>query len=160
MMMSLLIIGKRKKDESVGYVKNEVLSTAFSYARYYKAMEEFTGFTMKDCISLPGQSWKNFHSLREEEDEPISTYNDKYLRYFVRQSIKSGRFCAFKQHYKSLKCDDILKIKTEEIDVKGNIFDIIKACLKHKINISKEQRKKMKVIFTMMEIRMQMKKNH
>ena len=75
---------KDKKDEWLDYVKNDVLCTAFSYARYSKAMKEITGFGMKDCLSLPGLGWKYFNSLRTEEDEPIYTYNDKYMRWFVR----------------------------------------------------------------------------
>ena len=86
-----------KKGEWVDYVENDALCTAFSYARYIKAMEEITGFSMKDCLSLPGLGWKIFLSLRTEEGEPIYTYNDKYLRWFVRQSIKEGRVCAFNQ---------------------------------------------------------------
>ena len=98
---------KDKKDEWLDYVKRDVLCTAFSYARYCKAMDELTGFSMKDCLSLPGLCWKNFNSLRTEEDEPIYTYNDKYRRWLVRQSIKGARVCAFNQNYKSKICDDI-----------------------------------------------------
>ena len=47
-------------------------------------MEEITGFSMKDCLSLPGLGWKYFNSLRTEEHEPIYTYDDKYMRWFVR----------------------------------------------------------------------------
>ena len=64
---------KNGKDEWLDYVKNNVLCTAFSYARYSKAMEEFTRFLMKDCLSLPGLGWKHFNSLRTEEDEPKYT---------------------------------------------------------------------------------------
>ena len=88
---------KDKKDIWLPYVKNDVLCTSYCYARYSKAMEEITGFSMKDCLSLPGLGWKYFNSLRTEEDEPIYTYNDKYMRWFVRQSIKGGRVCAFNQ---------------------------------------------------------------
>ena len=42
-----------KKDDWLPYVKQHVFCTAFSYARYSKAMEEITGFSMKDCLSLP-----------------------------------------------------------------------------------------------------------
>ena len=62
---------KDKIDERLSYVKNDVLYTAFSYARYLKALEEKTGFSMEDCLSLPGLGWKYFNSLRTEEDEPI-----------------------------------------------------------------------------------------
>ena len=43
-----------KKSEWLDYVKIEVFSTAFCYPRYSKAMEEITGFSMKDYLSLPG----------------------------------------------------------------------------------------------------------
>ena len=42
-------------------------------------MEEITGFSMKDYLSLPGLGWKSFNSLRSEEDELIFTYHDKYM---------------------------------------------------------------------------------
>ena len=53
---------KDKKDESLEYFKNDVLCTGFSYARYNKAMEEKTGFSMNDCLSLPGLGWNYFNS--------------------------------------------------------------------------------------------------
>ena len=88
---------KDKKDERLVYVKNDVLCTAFSYASYCKAMEEFTEFSMKACLSAPGLGWKYFKSMRDESDEPSYTYNDKYLGDFVRRSIKRSRVCAFNQ---------------------------------------------------------------
>ena len=123
---------KDKKDEWLDYAKIDVLCTAFSYARYVKAMEELTGFPMKDCLSLPGLRWKYFNSLRTEEDEPIYTNNDKYRRWFVRQSIKRGRVCASNQYYISKICDDILKIISKELCVKGYIYDITEEYLKYK----------------------------
>ena len=123
---------KDKKSEWLPYVKNDVLCTAYSYARYIKAMEEITGFSMKDCLSLPGLGWKYFNSLRTEEDEPIYTCNDKYMRWFVRQSIKGGRVCTFNQYYKSKHCDDILEIINKELAVKGNVYDTIEAYIEYK----------------------------
>ena len=84
------------QDKRLEYVKNDVLCTAFNYARYCKAMEETTGFSMKNCLSALGLGWNYFNSVKTEEDEPIYTYNDKYMRHFVRQSFKGGRVCAFK----------------------------------------------------------------
>ena len=123
---------KNKKDIWLPYVKNDVLCTGYCYARYSKAMEEINGFSMKDCLSLPGLGWKYFNSLRTEEDEPIYTYNDKYMRWFVRQSIKGGRVCAFNQYYKSKHCDDILKIINKELAVKGTVYDTIEAYVEYK----------------------------
>ena len=123
---------KDKKDIWLPYVKNDVLCTAYSNAKYIKAMEEITEFSMKDCLYLPGLGWKYFKSLRTKEDEPIYTYNDKYMRWFVRQSIKGVRVCAFIQYYKSKHCDDILKIVNKELAVKGTIYDTIEAYMEYK----------------------------
>ena len=82
-----------KKDEWLPYVKNDVLCTAYSYARYIKAMEEITGFSVKDCLSLPGLRWKYFNSLRTEENETIYTYIDEYMRWFVRQYKRRTGMC-------------------------------------------------------------------
>ena len=63
-----------KKVERLPYVEKDVLCTAYSYARYCGAMQEITGFSMNDCLSLPGLGWKYFNGLRTEEDEPIYTH--------------------------------------------------------------------------------------
>ena len=95
-------------------------------------------FWNENCLSLPGLGWKYFKSLRADEDEPIYTYNDKYMRWFLRETIKGGRVCASNQYYKSKVCDDILKIISEELNVKGNIHDIIEAYLEYKNKHLKE----------------------
>ena len=123
---------KDKKDIWLPYVKNDVLCTAYSYSRYIGAMKEISGFSMKDSLSLPGLGWKYFNSLRTEDYEDIYTYNDKYMRWFVRQSIKGGRVTAFNQYYKSNHYDDIKRILSKELGVKGIIYDIIEEYLRYK----------------------------
>ena len=123
---------KDKKTERLDYVKNDVLCTAFSHARYCKAMEEITGFSMKDCVSAPGLGWEYLNSMCDENDEPIYTHNDKYMRWFVRQSIKGGRVCASNQYYRSKICDEVLKILSEKLNVKVNVYDIFEAYMKYK----------------------------
>ena len=125
-------IYKDKKDEGLDYVKNDVLCTAFCYVRYSKAMEDITWFSMKDCLSLPGLGWKYFKSLRTEEVEALYTYKDNCMRWFVRQSLKRGRVCAFNQYCESKICDDFSKITSGELNVTGNIYDIIEAYLNYK----------------------------
>ena len=121
---------KDKKKEWLPYVRNDVLCTAFSYARYIKAIEEITGFSMKDCLSLPGLGLKYFTTLGTEQDEPIYTYNNKYMRWYVRQAAYG--VCSFNQYYKSKNCDDILKIISKELCGKGNDYDIIEAYIEYK----------------------------
>ena len=70
-------------------------------------MQKISGFGMKDCLLLPRLRWKYFSSSGEENDEPIYTYKDKNMRWFVRQKIKRGRISAYNQYYFSNICDEI-----------------------------------------------------
>ena len=45
------------------------------------------------------------------------------MRWFVRQAAYGGRVCAFNQDYKSKSCDDIFKFISEELNVKGSVYD-------------------------------------
>ena len=45
---------------------------------------------------------------------------------------KGGRLCAFIQYYKSKHFDDIKKIKSKELCVKGNTCEIFEEYLKYK----------------------------
>ena len=93
---------------------------------------EKNGFLMKDCWSASALGWKIFISMRDQNDEPIFTYNDKYKRYFVRQSIKGGPVCSFNQYYRSKTCDEVLKTSSEELNKKRDVDDIFEAYRKCK----------------------------
>ena len=60
------------------------------------------------------------------------TYNDKYMRHFVRQSIKGGGVKAFNQYYKSKTCGDTLKIISQVLKFEGNVYGSIDAYMKFK----------------------------
>ena len=47
------------------------------------------------------------------------------MRYFVRKAIKSGRCNAFIQHYKSENSDEVFNDISKELNVNGNICDIL-----------------------------------
>ena len=125
MMKFMRRIGKRKKNEWLPYLKNDVLSTAFSYARSAKAMEELTGYRKKNSLTLPSLTKKYFDGLRDENDEPIFIYTDPFMRHFVRQSIKRGRCSALNQFYKSTTSDEVFNIISIEINVIGKICKIL-----------------------------------
>ena len=72
-----------------------MLSTAFSYARYSKGIENLPRFGMKNSLTLPSFANKFFNSLIDEIDEHNSTYNDDFMRHFVRQSIKEASCSNF-----------------------------------------------------------------
>ena len=82
---------KANEHEWLPYDKSDVLSTAFCYARYTMAMKKVTGFDMKNSLTLPPLANKYFNSLRDENNEPIYTYTDPFLRNCVRNAIEVGR---------------------------------------------------------------------
>ena len=51
-----------KMEEWLPYLKMDVLSLAFIYARYTMNMDSLTGFGMKNCLSLPSLGWKYYNS--------------------------------------------------------------------------------------------------
>ena len=114
-----------KEHEWLTYFKNDVLSTAFCYARYTMGMKELTGFGMKNSLTLPSLANKYFNSLGDEKDEPIYTYTDPFMRNFVRQSIKEGRCIAFAQPYQSEISDEVFDMISKELKVNSNICDIL-----------------------------------
>ena len=131
---------EEKENEWLPYLKNDVLSTAFSYATYSKGMQELTGFGMKNCSTLPSLAYKYFNSLRDESDDPIYTYNDEYMRHFVRQSIKGGRCSALKQYYKSNISQEVFNIISKELNVNGNDEDVCEIINKY-FEYTNKQRK-------------------
>ena len=99
-MKLMKVIGEIKKMNGLNMLKTMFYVLFAVMLDFGKAVEDITGFSMKDCLSLRGLGWKYLSSLRTEEDEPIYKYNDKYMRYFVSQSIKERRVCRFNQYFK------------------------------------------------------------
>ena len=88
-------------------------------------MEELTNFSMKNSLTLPSLANKYLNSFRDENDEDIYTYTDPFMRHFVRYSIKGGRCNAFNQHYKSEISDEVFNIFSKELNVNGNICNLL-----------------------------------
>ena len=87
---------------------------------------------IKQLINTIHSSTKMTSFQASNKSNDIYTYNDKDMRCFVRQSIKRRRVCAFNQYYKSITCNDILNFLSEELNIEGNVFDIIDANLNYK----------------------------
>ena len=102
-------------------------------------MEELTGFGMKNSLTLPSLANKYFNSLRDESDEPIYTYNDEFMRYFVRQSIKGGRCSALNQYYKSNISQEVFNIISKELNI-DDINDIVCEIIDKYFEYTNEQR--------------------
>ena len=80
---------------------------------------------MKNSLTLPSLANKYFNSLRNENDEPIYTYTDPFMRNFVRKAIKSGRCNAFNQQYKSEISNEVFNIISKELNNNGSICEIL-----------------------------------
>ena len=109
----------------------DILSLAFIYARYSLNMSSITGFGMKDCLSLHSLGWKHFISSRTPSDEPIYSYADKYMRHFVRHSIKGRNVGAFNQSYESQISDRVFKPISEVLGIICNKNEIIEGYTKY-----------------------------
>ena len=107
------------------YLISDVLCLAFIYARHSMEMQKMTGFGIKDCLTEASLGWKCFGTYNK--DREFYTFNDKYVRDFIRKSIKGGRVGAFNRYFESNQCEEILntikkhlKINDDEI---SNIID-------------------------------------
>ena len=63
--------------------------------------------------------------MRDENDEVIYTCNDEFMRHFVTQSIKGGCCSALNQYYKSNISDEVFEIISKELDINGNVCEIL-----------------------------------
>ena len=113
------------EDEWLPYKKSDVLSTAFCYARFSIGMQEVTAFGKRNSLTLPSLANKNFNSSRDEDNEPIQTYTNAFLKNFVRNSIKGGRCNSFIQHFNSEISDEVFNNISKELNVNGNIYDLL-----------------------------------
>ena len=78
-----------------------------------------------NSLTLPAFAKKDFNNLRDENGEPIFTYTDPFMRNVVRQSVKGGRCNAFNQFCKSAISDEVFKNISKELNVIGNICEIL-----------------------------------
>ena len=88
-------------------------------------MEKITGFGKKNSLTLPFFANNHFKNLRDESDEPIYTYNDELMRYFVGQIIKGGGCGSYNQSYISTISDQVFNNKSQELSVDGNVCKIL-----------------------------------
>ena len=88
------------------YLKLDVLCLAYIYARHSMEMQKMSGFGIKDCLTEASLGWKCFGTYNK--DREFYTFNDKYIRDFIRKSIKGGRVGAFVRYFESKQCEQFL----------------------------------------------------
>ena len=100
-------------------------------------MQKMSGFGIKDCLTEASLRWKCFGT--DNKNKEFYTFNDKYVRDFIRKSIKGGRFGAFNRYFESKQCEEILNIIKNHLKINNNeISNIVDEFLKF-INIKREE---------------------
>ena len=100
-------------------------------------MEEKTWLLYEKSLTLPNLANKHFDSLRDENNEPIYTYDEEYMRRFVRRNIQGSRCSALDPYYKSIILDEVFNIISKELDIIGNICEVLDECFEFTKNIEK-----------------------
>ena len=119
------------------YLVSDVLCLAFIYARHSMEMQKMTGFGIKDCLTEASLGWKCFGTYNK--DREFYTFNDKYVRDFIRKSIKGGRVGAFNRYFESQQCEEILNTIKTHLKINDNeISNIIDKYLKY-INTKRDE---------------------
>ena len=112
------------------YLISDVLCLAFIYARHSMEMQKMTGFGIKACLTEATLGWKSFGTYNK--DREFYTFNDKYVRDFIRKSIKGGRCGAFNRYFESNQCENILNTIKKHLKKNDNeISNIIDKYLKY-----------------------------
>ena len=89
------------------YLKLDVLCLALIFARHSMEMQKNTCFGIKDCLTEATLGWKSFGTYNKDREFYIS--DDKYVRDFIRKSIKGGRVAALVRYFESNQCEELLK---------------------------------------------------
>ena len=100
-------------------------------------MQRKSGFGFKDCLTEASLGWKGFGTYNK--DREFHTVNDKYVRDFIRRSIKGGRVGAFNRYFESNHCEEILNTIEKHLKIKDNeISKIVDEYLKY-INLKRDE---------------------
>ena len=119
------------------YLISDVLCLAFIYTRHSMEMQKMSGFGIKDCLTEASLGWKCFGTYNK--DREFYTFNDKYVRSFIRKSIKGGRVAALNRYFESNQCEEILNTIKKHLKTKDNeISDIVEEYLKY-INTKRKE---------------------
>ena len=95
-----------------------MLCLAFIYARHSMEMQKMSGFGIKDCFTEASPGWKCFGTYNK--DREFYTFNDKYVRNFIRKSIKGGRVGSYIRYFEQKQCDEILLTIKKHLKINNN----------------------------------------
>ena len=119
------------------YLISDVLCLAFIYARHSMEMQKMSCFGIKDCLTEASLGWKCVGKYNK--DREFYTFNNKYVRDFIRKSIKGGRVGAFNRYFESNQFDGIMSTIKKHLKINDNeISNIVDEYFKY-INTKREE---------------------
>ena len=93
-------------------------------------MQKMCGFGIKDSLTEASLGWKCFGTYNKNRE--FYTFNDKYVRDFIRKSIKGGKVGAFNRYFESNQCEEKLNTIKTHLKINDNeISNIIDKYLKY-----------------------------
>ena len=100
------------------YLKLDVLCLAFIYARNSLEKQIVSEFGIKACLTEASLGWKCFGTSNKDSD--FCTFDDKYIRDFIRKTIKAGRIAPLHRYFESNQCDKTLNTIEIHLRINGN----------------------------------------
>ena len=100
------------------YFKLDVLCLAFIYARHSIETPKMSGFGIRDCLREASLGWKCFGTYNK--DQEFYTFIHKFVRDFIRKSIKGGRVAALNRYFESNQCEEILNFIKKHLKLNDN----------------------------------------
>ena len=80
--------------------------------------QNMSGFGIKDCLTQSSLAWKCLGPYNKNRE--FYTFNDKYVRDYIRRSIKGGRRAALNRYFKPSQCEEILNTMKKHLGIKVN----------------------------------------
>ena len=100
-------------------------------------MQKMSGFGIKDCLTEVSLGWKCFGKCNKNRE--FYTFKDKYVRDFLRKSIKGGRCGSYIRYFESKQFDEIMSTIKKHLKINDNeISNIVDEYLKYINNKRKE----------------------
>jgi hypothetical protein len=115
-----------KQDEWRPYLELDVISLACCVTKFNEMAMELVGQNMQSCISSPQLTLKGWYA-KLGPDQPIFSFTNKYIRHFIRKTIKGGRVVATIKKFTSPLTKQIEQILHKYLggDDQENFLDLI-----------------------------------
>ena len=100
-------------------------------------MQNMSGFGFIDCLTEASIEWKKFGTYNK--DRECFTFYDKYVRDFLRRSIKGGRCGSCNKYFEFKQFDEIMLTTKKQLKINENEISIIVDEYLKYINVKRDE---------------------